>query len=351
MFSRVRRPSLSTSSSDTTFSSDNFYIPIVSTPRPNLLRQLNVHDLNQHHCPEREPFRIPRPIITVPRTPIHLPPTNLLWTPATRPTHGYRSSSSSSPFSISQYSERQIYQNLPFESIRPRIPPPPPSPPPLPPPLIPTQYQIGPPPFKRQTPIRITQVKRHKKYLHEKPPGLFTTLCAGGFTTVLALLYLCFLLALPIVKLVIGSLYEKQCPVNKNIPLYVIISGACGLSIAVLILFTSACAYYRSSLKARKRTHGFIIFIIAISRGLRGFITLFLFIWFFVGNIWVFNARYRVRTDKPNDANNYCHPTLYWFAYYGIIFTYIYAIFICCIKFCINFCCCGVCDGFAKAFS
>ncbi|CAF3633769.1 unnamed protein product [Rotaria socialis] len=361
MFSRARKPSSSLSSStissNTTFSSDNFYIRTRSTPRPVILRHLNVCDLDGINSTDfiyqrqmqREPFRIPRPILTIPRPTIHLPTDDSFWAPTSRPIRAHQSSSSSSPFSISRYSQRPIYQNLLLEPLHTHLPSPQP-PPPLPPP-IPIQYQTGPPPFQRYTRIPIVHPIKQKKYSCERPPGLFTTLCAGGLNTVAAFIYLCFLLALPITKLVLGILYVNECPVNKNIPLYMIISGACGLAIVVLIFFTSACTYCRSMLNARKQTHGFIIFIIAFTRAVRGALAIFLFIWFLFGNIWVFNARYRVRTDKPNDTNNYCHATLYWFAFYVLIFTYVYAICTCFLKFCVNFFCCGICDGFYKAFS
>jgi hypothetical protein len=94
-----------------------------------------------------------------------------------------------------------------------------------------------------------------------------------------------------------------------------------------------------------------MICTIALARGIQGVLAIFLFIWFFFGNYWVFGARQRVRTDRPDDTNNYCQPTLYWFAFYVLIFTYVYAIFICFMKFCTNFFCCGAFDIWKRAFS
>ncbi|CAF0849445.1 unnamed protein product [Rotaria sp. Silwood1] len=346
MFSYIRKPSLpSISSINTSFSSDNFYIPTITTSQPTILRQLDVYDFDGIHstdfmhecCMQREPFRIPRPILTIPRPTIHVPINNTIWTPCTIPTSVQQSSTSSSPTSITYHSERPIYQNLPLEPL---IPPPPP---------VPTLYQIGPSPFQRKVPI--IQPIKQKKSSREKPPGLFTTLSAGGLSTVAVLIYLTALLALPIIKLVLGILYVRECPVNKNIPLYMIISGVCGLVIVILLVLSSACTYCRSVSNVEKPTYGFIVCTIALTRGMQGTLAIFLFIWFLFGNIWILNARYRVRTDKPNDINNYCHPTLYWFAFYSLIFTYVYALFTCCIKFCVNFFCCGACDAWHKAFS
>jgi hypothetical protein len=346
MFSFIRRPSSSITSSNTSFSSDNSFIPAIPTPPPVVLRELIVRDLDEISSTgfhrqrpiQREPFRIPRPMLTLPRPSIHLPTNNTLWTPSARPTRVVQTSTSPNPSLMTYRSERPIYQNLP-----PFLPPPIPT--------IPTLYQIGSRPSQRFVPISNTRPIKRKKIFREKPPGLCTTLSAGGFSTIVAVVYIIFLLAFPIAKLVLGIRYAKECPVNTNIPLYMIISGACGLAIVILLLLSSTCTYCRFVSNTKKSTHRFMICITAIARGLQGALAIFLFIWFLFGNFWVFSVRSRVRTDKPNDTNNYCHPTLYSFAFYVLIFTYIYAIFTCCTRFCVNFFCCGICDIWRKAFS
>lgn len=152
-------------------------------------------------------------------------------------------------------------------------------------------------------------------------------------------------------KLVLGILYINQCRVNDKIPLYLIVSGGAGLAMILFLVLSSTCKYYRSSTVARKCTHKCIIGAIALARGMQGALGLFLFIWFFIGNFWVFGARYRVRTDRPNEIENYCHPGLYWFAFYVLIFTYVAAVFACMFKFCGNLLCCGACEMWKRAFS
>jgi hypothetical protein len=356
MLFHLRPSSSSITSNDPSFSSDNSSIPASTRSPLAVFHELVVRDLDDisslgfnHQRPiQRATFRIPRPILTIPRPAIHVPTNNTLWTSDVRPTRIYPASRPSTPSLASVHSERPLYQNLPPASV---TPPPPPPPPPPRIPSIRTQYQIEPSPsFQQFIPVRITRPIKQKKIFREKPLGLFTTLSAGGFKTIIALIYLILLLGLPIAKLVLGILYVNECPVNKNIPLYAIISGACGLAAITLLLLSSACTYCRYTSNSRKSTHRFMICIIAFSRGMQGALAVFLFIWFFFGNVWVFGARYRVQTDKPNDINNYCNPTLYWFTYYVLIFTYVYAILTCCIKFCVNFFCCGACDIWYKAF-
>lgn len=350
MFYQLRASSAfsSGSSSEPSFSSDNSSISTSRKPSTGVVHQLIVRDLddissgNFHYQRpvQREPLHIPRAIFTIPRPLIRVPTNHSLWTPTTRPTRIEPIARSPSPSLFTQYTERPFYQNLP---VSPPLPPPPP---------IPIQYQIGPrPSFPHFVPISMVHPAKHKKFVREIPPGLFTTLSTGGFQTFAALIYLCLLLALPILKLVFGILYASECPVNKNIPFYMIVSGACGLAMVLFLLLSSTCSYCRAVVNTNKSTHRLMIGTIALTRGLQGALAIFLFIWFFFGNAWVFGARYRVRTDRPSDRNNYCHPTLYWFAFYVLIFTYIYALFTCCLKFCLNFFCCGACDIWRRAFS
>ena len=42
------------------------------------------------------------------------------------------------------------------------------------------------------------------------------------------LVALCIVLVIPILQLAIGAAYQNQCPVNPNIPVYLIVAGACG---------------------------------------------------------------------------------------------------------------------------
>ena len=51
----------------------------------------------------------------------------------------------------------------------------------------------------------------------------------------------CALMAFPIAQLVIGLQNQDDCTINKNIPLFLIVSGACGCAAAVLQVFDQMC--------------------------------------------------------------------------------------------------------------
>lgn len=348
MYPSRRRPLNSTTSSFTSFSSDNSYIPTYRRSSPTAIRQLIVRDLADTDSTDRtRSSQIPKANLPIPRPLIHIPREQVSWTTDRRHLHEEQEGYPSSANRIvrTPVSERPFYQ-----IVRPVTSPPfpPPPPPPLPPPTI--QYQIVPVPTQRYIPIRTLRRIKRKKYIKERTPGLCATLCSGGFATVAALIYILIALALPIAKLVLGIIHVNNCNVNQNIPLYMIISGACGLSIVLFLLLSSTCSLCRSTIIARKTTHQLMIGTIAISRGMQGVLAIFLFVWFFFGNVWVFGARQRVQTNRPGNAD-YCDPGLYWLAFYVLVFTYIYAAFVCIMKFCTTFLCCGACDIWKRAFS
>ena len=50
------------------------------------------------------------------------------------------------------------------------------------------------------------------------------------------LIVLCILLIVPILELAIGAAYINQCPINSNIPVYLIVTGVCGIATIILTL-------------------------------------------------------------------------------------------------------------------
>ncbi|CAF0777385.1 unnamed protein product [Didymodactylos carnosus] len=218
--------------------------------------------------------------------------------------------------------------------------------------IVPVTRTIQRPPV----PVRQKSIPSKKPVVNNKKPkhkaNIFTRLCAGGIGTVVSLLYLCFVLVVPVAKLTLGIIFIDQCPIEPNIPLYLIIAGSCGITVVLLLIISSGCALLRSFNNKEKTGHFLVMFIISAATGIRRAVAVFLFVWFFVGNIWIFGVRSRgVQTERADSTPTYCHPVLYTFSFWLLIATYISAILTCCIKCCTNFFCCGVCDIWKKAFS
>lgn len=58
------------------------------------------------------------------------------------------------------------------------------------------------------------------------------------------------------------------------------------------------------------------------------------------GNVWIFQVKSTVNLNDSTSAN-YCHPTLYNFAFWILISSYIVAFVLPYIACCIGFCCAG----------
>lgn len=73
----------------------------------------------------------------------------------------------------------------------------------------------------RKLPRPRVEVQKRIKFL---PPFLSLILGSRYFLVVL-----CILLVIPIVELIIGIVYKNNCTINSYIPIYLIVTGACGI--------------------------------------------------------------------------------------------------------------------------
>ncbi|CAF1026292.1 unnamed protein product [Adineta ricciae] len=146
------------------------------------------------------------------------------------------------------------------------------------------------------------------------------------------LVALCIVLVIPILQLVFGIVYLDQCPINVYIPIYLIVTGACGIAaigLTMVIVIAFVCCIKQDSIAGSCISGcviGAVVFFIFI-------MSFFLFGWFIAGNVWVFGAKTTVNFEKENSPY-YCHKTLYEFAFWIIIVTYILMVVSCCVSCC-----------------
>jgi hypothetical protein len=69
------------------------------------------------------------------------------------------------------------------------------------------------------------------------------------------------------------------------------------------------------------------------------FTGLFLLVWFFVGNVWVFSVFSKVQTKDPTITATYCASAFYYFCFGTLVAPYILLLIIG-ILFCFICCCC-----------
>ena len=179
-----------------------------------------------------------------------------------------------------------------------------------------------------------------------RPPqsgsGAAETLVTGG---VLAIILGCigccciplmlFATVLPLIKLIIGVLHLEDCPIQRKIPLYLIISGAVGIVTMCLALSTESITAVQSrgasGLEAKMkalRSSGPQRILGAISTLLQ----VFHFIWLIIGAFWIFGVWDQVNYNAQ-DQLHYCHGTTYKVAAF---FTFLHLLFVPCL------CCAGL---------
>ncbi|KAL5011352.1 hypothetical protein ScPMuIL_009903 [Solemya velum] len=139
-----------------------------------------------------------------------------------------------------------------------------------------------------------------------------------GFTICLALV-----LALPITMVVIGAIYKNDCPIEHYIPIYLIVAGSFGIFKNLISL--GQRFRNRGDEDADEKN--------AKPNPLDMLINCFLLAWFIAGNVWIYGVHKQWTADSTSP--NYCHPTLYYFAFWITTATYIIMAATCC---CV---CCG----------
>ena len=121
-----------------------------------------------------------------------------------------------------------------------------------------------------------------------------------------------------LILMILGAVYLKDCKIQRKIPVYLIVYGACML----FRYFWSVCILgYFSKNKSDdinendKNTK-------PCCSVLTWLLDLFLIVWFIIGNVWIYGSFSDVQHyDKA--SSNYCHGVLYWFAFWHTTLHYI----------------------------
>ncbi|CAF0814210.1 unnamed protein product [Rotaria sordida] len=134
---------------------------------------------------------------------------------------------------------------------------------------------------------------------------------------------------IPIIQLIIGLYYKGDCRIDQRIPTYMIVAGICGLALAGLSLFLSItfkCFLSDSAVVTVLASCGICLNLIATF-----LISIFVFIWFILGCVWVFSVRSQVQF-KDSIKPGYCQPVLYKSTFALLIITIIWACIQCCLS-------------------
>ncbi|XP_071127421.1 transmembrane protein 272-like [Mytilus edulis] len=170
-----------------------------------------------------------------------------------------------------------------------------------------TQDQTPPPSYESL----YGRVKAAKQKSTSKA-GFFVSFLGILFGTLGCTVCLGLLLALPIAMIVIGSMYIHDCPAERYIPIYLIVAGSVGIIANLMGLGKKAKNRNEPEEEQQENVKG---------NPLDYIINCFLLAWFIAGNVWVYRTHGHFSTVPTH--TDFCHPTVYWFAFWVITSTYI----------------------------
>uniref|UniRef100_A0A0E9X693 Uncharacterized protein n=1 Tax=Anguilla anguilla TaxID=7936 RepID=A0A0E9X693_ANGAN len=147
------------------------------------------------------------------------------------------------------------------------------------------------------------------------------------------------MLCLPIVQIVLGTIYLKDCPAQPYIPIYVLVSGV--FTMCLSLLSCLPCA--------RESEGGEQNPLSSICTAWNSLLTVFLFCWFIAGNVWIYSIY--APSYSPLERQ-YCHKTLYLFAFWMTTLVYI-LVGVLLVGGCCALICMAVCgrSGFGSGFN
>ncbi|XP_067134424.1 uncharacterized protein [Centruroides vittatus] len=134
------------------------------------------------------------------------------------------------------------------------------------------------------------------------------------FSCVLCMAVLVYFIIIPILMIIFGTIYLKECPAQKYLPVFLIVGG---ITIIIKTLLDVSFRFVKNKKKEKKR---FTLPLIILQ--------IFLFSWFVTGCVWVYQMYPPVYDD--NSDSRYCNRNLYLFTFWTISSIFILvALYIC----------------------
>ncbi|XP_049923218.1 transmembrane protein 272-like [Epinephelus moara] len=110
---------------------------------------------------------------------------------------------------------------------------------------------------------------------------------------------------MPFAQLVVGAVYQHDCPRQPYIPIYLLVMGIVSLLLTVLSILPCCASFGNQS-----KTWSCLVF-------------LFFLCWFIAGNVWIYSI-YEPNYNKTiSSLDTYCNKTLYLFAFWTTNLFYI----------------------------
>merc|ERR1719494_224594 len=156
--------------------------------------------------------------------------------------------------------------------------------------------------------------------------GRLARLFGNDFNTINVASVVILAIGLPLTMTVAGLWHQNECPLEPKIPIYLYIGGLTTLFILLFSIFSGVFANYYQKNKSKFNER--VVFLNGV---IVTCVTLFEFIWFILGNIWVFGNFYPEYHD--HHSPKYCDKLLYTLAFGIIVFSYLFSILTCLISY------------------
>ncbi|XP_043800523.1 uncharacterized protein LOC122719057 [Apis laboriosa] len=115
--------------------------------------------------------------------------------------------------------------------------------------------------------------------------------------------------AVPILMLIYGWNYSKDCPKEPRIPMYLVIGGTFGTMLMMLLIYSQIQSRRPEMppVPSNRPQISFMKLIIIV-------LSCFLLGWFVMGNYWILHIMWPSYTFLLHTPNDHCHKTLYMFS-------------------------------------
>ncbi|XP_013397929.1 uncharacterized protein LOC106164532 [Lingula anatina] len=140
-------------------------------------------------------------------------------------------------------------------------------------------------------------------------------------------------MGLPLAMICIGVQYLQECPKQPKIPIYLLVGGCFGVLKLLALIWKQHKARRLERMDQMYEAEDDEMEDPVMSRSSKfteGILTLFLFVWFILGNVWVYGI-WKPRFEQViMEPGNWCDETVYMFAFVQIIIVYA-MIFLACV--------------------
>ncbi|XP_042155980.1 transmembrane protein 272-like [Oncorhynchus tshawytscha] len=137
--------------------------------------------------------------------------------------------------------------------------------------------------------------------------------------------------ALPVAQIAIGGMFLENCPQQRYIPIYLVVTGVFALALAVL----SCLPCTREQDEGEQQSP-----LSSLCTAWNSLVSLFLFCWFIAGNVWIYSI---FPANYNEEEALHCNKNLYLFAFWTTTLVYIFLGMLmvggCCVLVCM--CLCG----------